>query len=164
MSNFDRAFDDLIGNEGGYSNNAQDPGGETNWGVTKAVARASGYQGDMRTMTKAEAKGIYADLYWNPAFDSLAYPLAFSVFDGAVNSGVEQSVKWLQRAVGVDDDGKLGPLTQMAAISADPMRAVIAYNAERLAFMTDLRTWQTFGRGWAKRIANNLRKAAKNGA
>lgn len=163
MSNFDRAFDDLIGNEGGYSNNPADPGGETNWGVTKSVARAAGYQGDMRAMTKSEAKNVYAAMYWLPAFDSFAYPLAFNVFDGAVNSGVQQSVKWLQRAVGVDDDGKLGPLTQMAAISADPMRAVMGYNAERLAFMTDLRTWHDFGRGWAKRIAKNLRKAARNG-
>lgn len=54
--NFDTAFDRLLGNEGGYVNNPADPGGETNWGVTVAVARASGYTGAMRDMTRARPK------------------------------------------------------------------------------------------------------------
>ena len=59
MSDFDKAFELLIGNEGGYVNNQKDPGGETNWGITKTVAVANGYAGDMRTMPKETAKGIY---------------------------------------------------------------------------------------------------------
>ena len=65
MSDFDKAFDLLIGNEGGYVNNPKDPGGETNWGITKAVAVANGYAGDMRTMPKETAKSIYKKMYWD---------------------------------------------------------------------------------------------------
>ena len=65
MNSFDRAFDLLIGNEGGYVNNPKDPGGETNWGITKTVAVANGYTGDMRTMPKETAKCIYKKMYWN---------------------------------------------------------------------------------------------------
>ena len=160
MSNFDRAFVELLGYEGGYSNHPDDPGGETNWGVTIAVARANGYVGDMKDMDQTVAKAIYAKLYWLPAFDALPYPVAFQIFDAAVNSGVGQAVRWLQRAVGVADDGKLGPLT-LAAISAAPVAAVVLlFNAERLTFMTNLSTWPSFGKGWARRIAGNLRKGA----
>lgn len=160
MSNFDRAFVALLGNEGGYSNDPADPGGETMWGITVSVARENGYVGAMKDMDQTVAKAIYAKRYWLPAFDTLPYPVAFQVFDGAVNSGVGQSVRWLQRAVGVADDGKLGPLT-LAAVSAAPVAAVVLlFNAERLVFMTKLSNWSADGRGWARRIAGNLRKGA----
>ena len=60
MNNFNRAFTELLGNEGGYSNNPNDPGGETNWGITLAVARANGYVGAMKDMDQSFAKRIYA--------------------------------------------------------------------------------------------------------
>jgi lysozyme family protein len=158
LSNFDRAFSALLGHEGGYVNNPDDPGGETNWGITVAVARENGFLGAMRDMDAEVAKAIYLKRYWLPAFDELPYPVAFQVFDGAVNSGVGQAVRWLQRAVGVADDGKLGPVTLGAAQLADPHSLVLIYNAERLEFMTKLTIWASFGRGWARRIATNLRK------
>lgn len=160
MSNFDRAFVELLGNERGYTNNPNDPGGETNWGITVAVARENGYVGAMKDMDQTVAKAIYAKSYWLPAFDALPYSVAFQVFDGVVNSGIGQAVRWLQRAVGVADDGKLGPLT-LDAVAALPVGSVVlAFNAERLTFMTNLSTWPSFGKGWARRIAGNLRKGA----
>jgi len=160
MSNFDRAFVELLGNEGGYTNNPNDPGGETNWGITVAVARANGYVGAMKDMDQTVAKAIYSARYWLPAFDALPYPVAFQIFDAAVNSGVGQAVRWLQRAVGAADDGKLGPIT-LDAVSTLPVGAVVLlFNAERLTFMTNLSTWPSFGKGWARRIAGNLRKGA----
>ena len=160
MSNFNRAFDDLLGNEGEYSNNPKDPGGETMWGITLSVARSNGYAGPMKDMDQATAKQIYAQCYWLPEFDKLPYKVAFCVFDAAVNSGVNQSVRWLQRSLGIADDGKFGPLTLAATIRADPANLLLSYNAERLDFMTRLSTWPTFGRGWARRIANNLKAGA----
>lgn len=156
--NFDRAFVDLLDHEGGYTNNPADPGGETNWGITVAVARANGYVGTMRDMDQSVAKAIYAKQYWLPEFDTLPYPVAFQVFDAAVNSGVGQAVRWLQRAAGVADDGHLGPVTMAAVASVDPVRLVMLFNAERLLFMTNLSTWGTFGKGWARRVASNLKK------
>lgn len=156
--NFDRAFIELLGNEGGYVNNPADPGGETNWGITATVARENGYVGPIKDMDQSVAKTIYARKYWLPEFDQLPYPVAFQVFDAAVNSGVGQAVRWLQRSVGVADDGKIGSVTLAAVTKADPLKLVMLFNAERLMFMTNLSTWGSFGKGWARRIAGNLKK------
>lgn len=161
MSNFDQAFVELIGNEGGYSNDPSDPGGETNWGITVAVARENGYVGAMKDMDQSVAKAIYAKKYWQPTFDQLPYSVAFQVFDGAVNSGVEQAARWLQRAAGVADDGHLGPISMAAIAATDTAKLVMLFNAERLMFMTKLSNWPSAGKGWARRISNNLMKGAK---
>lgn len=153
---FDEAFDRLIGHEGGYANHPSDPGGETMWGVTARVARANGYNGDMRDLPREKAKEIYRDLYWTPVHaEELPDVLRFDVFDGAVNSGVSQSVKWLQQAIGATPDGVPGPNTLSAARSADYLSAA-RFNGARLQFMTNLPTWSSFGKGWARRIASNL--------
>ena len=153
----DEAFDKLLGHEGGYSNHPADPGGETMWGITARVARANGYSGPMKDMPKPVAKEIYRKLYWNPVkADELPEYFRYAVFDAAVNSGVSQSVKWLQRAVDVVDDGKIGPMTLKAAKDASPLKAftMLGY---RLDFMTSLPTWKDFGKGWARRIASLLK-------
>jgi len=155
--NFDEAFVRLLGNEGAYANDPRDPGGETMWGITKRVALANGYAGPMREMTQAQAKAIYLPLYWNAAhIDSLPYELRFHVFDAAVNSGVGQSVRWVQRAVGAVDDGVVGPETLGALATVPGSVAAARFNGQRLQFMTSLKAWPAFGRGWANRIANNL--------
>lgn len=159
MENFDRAFTDLLGHEGGYGNNPNDSGGETMWGVTLLVARAAGYHGPMADMPQATAKRIYRSKYWRTWMDSLPYAVAFQVFDGSVNSGEVQAIKWLQRAAGVKDDGLVGPVTLVAVKMADPVKLAVEFNIERLEFMTGLSNWQHFGRGWARRIAENLEKA-----
>lgn len=159
--NFDQAFDALIGSEGGYSFDANDPGGETMWGVTARVARRNGYIGDMRLLSRDAAKGIYEHEYWAPArCDELPAALRFQMFDAAVNSGVPQATLWLQRAIDVTADSFIGPATIAAAQAADPITTGILFDAQRLDFMTDRPTWGAFGRGWAKRIARNLRTLA----
>lgn len=152
---FDDAFTRLLGHEGGYVNHPSDPGGETIWGITARVARAQGYTGDMRAMPQSVAKDIYRRMYWAPVrADELPRDIRFDVFDAAVNSGVRQAALWLQRSVGAVADGVIGPQTIAAANSARNVKA--RYNAQRLRFMTDLPTWGAFGRGWARRIADNL--------
>jgi lysozyme family protein len=155
--NFDDAFDRLLGHEGGYSFSPSDPGGETMWGVTAKVAYANGYTGRMKDLPREKAKEIYRAKYWDAIkADQLPAALRFEVFDAAVNSGVSQAVKWLQRVVGVGDDGVIGPMTLGAANKLDGKSAAAAYNGMRLDFMTSLPTWAAFGRGWARRIASNL--------
>ena len=154
---FDEAFTQLLGHEGGYSDHKADPGGKTQFGITEAVARAHGFAGDMRTLTRDEAKRIYRKEYWEPVrADELPQQVRFDVFDGSVNSGVKQSVKWLQRAAGVTDDGIIGPKTLAAVHALAPDRVAKRYNGHRLRFMKDLKTWPSFSRGWADRIASNL--------
>ena len=159
--NFDQAFDALIGFEGGYSNNPADPGGATNWGVTQKVANANGYSGDMRDYSRDDAKAVYKAKYWDAVqADQLPDALRYSVFDAAVNSGVHQAIQWLQQAVKVGDDGVIGPMTLSAVQGADGGRLASAFNGERLDFMTNLPTWQVFGKGWARRVAANLKGVA----
>lgn len=155
--NFDQAFAKLMQHEGGYSNHPADKGGATMWGITEAVARSSGYTGAMQALTQAQAGAIYRANYWTPVHaDQLPAEVRFDVFDGAVNSGVAQSAKWLQRALGVEDDGVIGPRTLAAAKFVPGPILKLQYNGQRLAFLTDLKTWPTFGRGWSRRIASNL--------
>lgn len=154
--NFDQAFARLLGHEGTYSNNPADSGGETMWGVTIAVARAAGYTGLMRSLPIDVAKSIYRGEYWAPVkAEQLPESLRFDVFDAAVNSGVRQAAKWLQRAVNVTEDGVIGPATIAAANKAGPMVAA-HFNGARLEMMTNMAGWPTFSRGWARRIASNL--------
>lgn len=161
--NFDMAFDRLIGHEGGYVNHPNDPGGETNWGVTVAVARANGYAGSMKDMPRDTAKEIYRRQYWDKAMaESMPPAVGFQVFDAAVNHGMSQAAKFLQRAAGVVVDGVIGPKTLAAVNDRDAAALVFLFNAEREQFYTDLKTWPTFGKGWSRRVVANLRYAAED--
>lgn len=153
--NFDKAFEVLIGHEGGYVNNPSDPGGETKYGVSKRAYPDV----DIANLTIEQAKAIYLRDYWQRArCDELPPTVAFQVFDTAVNSGIGQSIRFLQRAVGVADDGHVGPLTINAVRRLDAESIAARFNGHRLEFMTKLSTFDVFGRGWARRIAKNLQE------
>ncbi len=152
---FDKAFEKLLGHEGDFSDHAADPGGQTRFGVTEAVARENGYTGDMRELPVDLAKRIYRQRYWDAVrADDLPAPVRYPVFDAAVNSGPGQAVRWLQRALGVADDGRIGPVTLAAARVANGEALKAAILAQRLRFMTQLSNWPSFSRGWARRIAD----------
>lgn len=155
--NFDEAFNELMKHEGGFANHPADPGGKTMFGITGAVAAESGYHGDMINIPTTVVRNIYFQQYWKPIHaDNLPAPIRYAVFDAAVNSGVGQAIRWLQRALGVADDGKIGRVTLGAVHQADPAQVLRLMLASRLDFMTRLSTWDSFGRGWARRIANLL--------
>lgn len=154
--NFDQAFERLIGHEGGYVNDSRDPGGETKFGIS----RRSYPSEDIRAMTLERAKTIYRRDFWGPAgCDAVPAVLKFDLFDTAVNSGVRTAVRMLQNAVGETPDGILGPRTLQAlqSVPAGELRA--RFNGWRLDFMANLPAWPAFGRGWARRIAANLKGA-----
>lgn len=158
---FATAIERVLGHEGGYVNDPRDPGGETNWGITVGFARAHGYTGDMAKMTREEAKVLYEDGFWDLlGLNSMPHPLRFQLLDFAVNSGPETALRAYQRALGVADDGKWGPVSQARANEIDAGDAVMLLLAERLEFMTRLKAWSDFSRGWARRIAQNLRYGA----
>ncbi|WP_425228419.1 glycoside hydrolase family 108 protein [Sphingomonas sp.] len=127
-----RLIDAVIDREGGYVDHPADPGGATRWGITEATARADGYGGDMRLLSRARAAAIYARVYWQrPGFDQLAVrapALAAELFDTGVNMGPAGAIGFLQRALnalnrGASDypdialDGRLGPAS-FAAVDA----------------------------------------------
>ena len=150
---FDECFEKLIGHEGGHVNNPKDPGGETKFGISKRAYPTL----NIADLTLEDAKAIYKRDYWARAqCDRLPPALAFQVFDGAVNSGIGTSIRWLQAAAGVAQDGVVGPMTIRAVGDKDPAVMMARFNGERLKFMASLSTWDSFGRGWARRIAANL--------
>lgn len=157
--NFDQAFDRLISNEGGYSNVPGDPGGETNWGISKRS-----YPGlDIADLTREDAKAIYRKDFWDRGrMEEYDPAIAFQAFDIAVNSGIETAVRILQRAAGVADDGHIGPVTVAAIKAKSTTDMLMLIIAERLDFWRKLTTWPQFGKGWAGRAAQDLRYAAQD--
>lgn len=157
--NFSDAFDRLIGHEGGYINNPKDPGGETNWGISKR----SYPHLNIKSLTRQEAKTIYKKDFWDRInANKLPDGIAFQIFDFAVNSGIETAVRYLQRVVGVADDGYWGPISQDAADNMTDTDMIMLLNAERLDFMTRLKNWPDASRGWTRRIAQNLKYGAED--
>jgi lysozyme family protein len=155
--NFDEALKILLPIEGGYVNDPKDKGGETNYGITKAVADKHGYKGSMKDIPLTVVQEIYLKQYWVPIRgDDLPSQIQYAVFDAAVNSGVFQSVRWLQRVIGVKEDGILGPVTLGAVKTHDPEKLLRAIVARRIVFLTKLDGWKVFGQGWMVRISKIL--------
>jgi len=155
--NFDTAFDRLMGHEGGYVNNPADPGGETNWGISKRTYPDV----DIKNLTRDQAKEIYRIDFWlRGQMDQFDPAVAFQAFDFAVNSGIETAIRKLQAAAGVADDGHVGPVTVAAIKNRGVNDMIMLLTAERIEYQAKLKNGDTFWRGWMRRNAGNLRYAA----
>lgn len=158
---FDRAYSLLLEHEGGYSKNPRDPGGETNFGISKR----SYPKVDIPALTRITAGAIYKRDFWDaPGIGLLPPKIRFSVFDFAVNSGAKPAIILLQSILRVIPDGVIGPKTLAAAIAADSTTLVVSYSLERLIFMTSLPTWPAFGKGWTLRMIRNIKLAFLEGS
>ena len=113
----------VLSHEGTYSNHAADPGGETNHGITVAVARDHGYTGAMKELTQEQASEIYITSYIEKPnyveIISLSPAVGQKLVDAGVNAGTTRSSRWFQTALdslsrgGVDYpnvtvDGRIG--------------------------------------------------------
>lgn len=157
LLSFDQSFDRLVTVEGGYSHDPADPGGETKYGISKRAYPNL----DIKNLTREDAKAIYLRDFWNRIqADTLPPGVLFQLFDFAVNSGIETAVRYLQRALDVADDGHFGPVSLAAAAAVSQSDLIMRFLAERLDFMTRLVNWPAAGRGWARRIAADLRYGA----
>jgi len=111
--NIDQYLDAIINREGGYVNHPSDHGRATKFGITEAVARTQGYQGNMQDLPLAVAKSIYKKQYWfEPQFDQIneiSPAIAEELFDTAINCGVNFAKPLLQRALNLlNKEGKEG--------------------------------------------------------
>ena len=131
MTDFDKAMEFVFRWEGGYVNDPQDPGGETNHGISKKAYPNV----DITNLTKEAAKEIYRRDYWiKGKCDRMDWPLNIVQMDCAVNAGIPQASKFLQRALGVDDDGRIGPVTLSAIRDYDADVLAVLAIAEREHF------------------------------
>jgi lysozyme family protein len=168
QSNFDACLEKLLHHEGGYVNHPSDPGGMTNLGVTARVweewVRHPVDEKQMRALTPELVAPLYRKKYWDACrANDLVSGVDYCVFDVAVNSGAGRAVKFLQSCVGVTPDGGFGPATFAAVKEAekDPAQLIELYCAKRLEFLQSLKTFQTFGKGWSRRVAEVKETALK---
>ena len=148
-ANFDACMAEVFKYEGGYVNDQHDPGGETNLGISKR----SYPKEDIRNMTRARAAQIYRRDFWDKLrCAELPDGLDLVAFDAAVNSGPSRGAKWLQQALGVAVDGKVGLATIGAAKNTYTPAAVLRAVGFRRAFLKTLPTWERYKNGWTKRL------------
>ena len=164
--NFNKALDLVLKHEGGYVDHPQDPGGATNYGITKKVYET--YLG--RSCTKDEVKEmpldavgeIYKRKYWDKIRgDDLPNGLDWCVFDFAVNAGVSRASRTLQGFLATAIDGIIGSGT-LEAIDNYPtsVKGVIeVYTAQRSTFYRTLKHYETFGKGWDRRCYETRKTA-----
>ncbi len=161
MDSFVRCFTFTLGAEGGYTDNAADPGnwtgGEVGRGVLRGtkfgISAASYPQLDIVTLTEPDAEAIYRRDYWSALHcDALPLPLAMVAFDAAVNAGPRRAVMWLQQAAGQIADGVIGPVSLTALNEGNPLALAREALVRRLMFYTSLPGWPNFGLGWARRV------------
>lgn len=164
MSFFDEAFEKVVGIEGKYSNNPNDSGGETMFGITVAVARENGYTGPMRNLPLATAKRIYKKKYWDiNKLDNIAQmdeDIAYELFDTGVNLGAAKAALFLQSTLNVfnrqgkdyrdiKEDGLVGPATLGALASLIRVRKQLGISL----VLKDLNIQQ----GWHYRMLSQRR-------
>lgn len=138
-ANFDRAFAFVVGEEGGYTSNPLDPGGETKFGISKRAYPDL----DIKSLTEDDAKAIYLRDYWTPlGCENSAYGTAVCVFDCGVNMGIGRAKTFLLKVAPGPD-------------------FIVNYQAERGLFYGSLSTFPSFGRGWMRRLVRCALEASK---
>lgn len=156
----------ILQNEGGYVNNAADPGGATSRGIT--IGTLSSWLGrpatvaDVRGLTVATVAPIYEANYWRAAdCDGCPPGVDLMVFEMAVNQGVGHAIRSLQMALGLTADGVIGPQTRTAAANCDATKTIDAIAAMREAQYRSYATFSTFGAGWLSRLTRTTALAHK---
>ena len=157
IDNWEEALKHVLKYEGGYVNHPADPGGMTNLGVTKRVweewTGSPATEQEMRSLTPDMVAPLYKKRYWDAVRgDDLPSGVDLCVFDCAVNSGVGRASKFLQRVVGVGQDGQIGPATLAAVAQKEPVTIIAEFCHHRESFLRGLDTFATFGKGWMRRV------------
>lgn len=170
MHAFEKAFEYVVGREGLYDDDPQDDGNWTGGAQGKGELRGTKYgisaaaypELDIESLTLDQAKDLYRHDYWDKVCgDCWPAPLALAMFDCGVNQGVGRAIRCLQRAAGVNDDGKIGPHTRDAVSRLDPLTMVEYFQAERILEYVQAARWERFKRGWMRRVIGTAIKATR---
>lgn len=147
--NFEEAVDIILKFEGGYVNDPKDPGGETNFGISKRAFP----EYDIKALTEGAAKQIYKIFYWDKMqCNRLPDYMRLMIFDTSINQGVFYATKMLQEAVRTDVDGVIGPTTISAAITVDRLYAISYMSLRRHKSYSRSEHWINYGAGWMRRL------------
>ncbi len=162
---WDTAIVFVLDQEGGYTLDSNDPGGETNFGISKKTYPNV----DIKNLTRDEAVAFYRQDYWVPCrCDNVPWPYSLALFDMAVNQGVGTAIKTLQETFGVAADGIIGPVTLQAIRehAVDRWKFNL-FLARRLAHYARLMAANpkllVFARPWSFRVIALAELVFKNG-
>ncbi len=171
MTNFDKAFEYTVGNEGSYSNDRFDSGGPTKFGITQRdlsvwLHRSASIQ-EVKDMTLETAKAIYLAHYWSPlSLDQITNSgIATCLFDIGVVRGIGVPPKYAQmicnsHGAGLVVDGHVGPKTIAAINSLDPHSFISDFSTIALsgfrAIVARNPTQGKFLKGWSRRATRLL--------
>ncbi len=169
--NYQTCLEMILHHEGGYVNHPKDPGGETNFGVTKRVYEEWTMSQDlitkdMKDLTVEDVAPIYRKNYWDRIkADDIPAGLDLCVFDFGVNAGTGRSAKFLQTMIGTVADGGIGPNTLRALalyVESEGIEGAIKnFQSERQSYYESLSTFETFGRGWTRRVDETTEASIK---
>jgi lysozyme family protein len=157
---FERALPDTLVQEGGYSNDAHDPGGMTMQGIIQKEYDAKRRQWGLPTrwvkqISPNEMRTIYFTDYWMPYCPELPAGLDLEMFDQNVNEGPHRSIVLLQRALAVNADGVFGDQTRAAiktyVDAGTVVQLIDRYMIQREKFYRGLPTFKFFGKDWIRR-------------
>jgi lysozyme family protein len=156
---FDKCLPDTLREEGGYSNDAHDPGGMTMQGVTQREydiwRRANGLATQwVKNITADEMRSIYYFSYWLPHCLKLPHGLDLCMFDTNVNNGTHAGVLLLQRALSIAADGVWGPQTESEVQNirdANVPNLIVRFYQVRASYYSSLRNFRYFGKAWLRR-------------
>ena len=156
-SNFQRSLAAVLKDEGGNDDDPSDHGGRTSRGITQReytawLAQYKRPGADVWGAPQADVDQIYFDEYWLPECNDLPPGVDFQFFSMKVNAGPHQAIILLQRALGISDDGRIGPVTRAAIAKADPRQLVGQFYQHSRVFYQGLGQ-PKFLRGWLNRAA-----------
>jgi lysozyme family protein len=159
QKNYEESFKFVLKLEGGYINHPQDPGGPTNYGVTKKSwedykNKKVSIEG-IKSLKESDVIKFYRDKYWDVCkCDYLPSGVDFCVFDYSVNSGPKKAIKSLQKSLGLIADGIIGKNTLFEIENIKDKKSIILMICEeRKGFLKSLKEFSIFGKGWLSRVA-----------
>lgn len=165
LSNYDKALENILKAEGGFTDDPRDPGnklddgraGCTNMGVTQAVWEE--YVGhkvstaDMKALTKEQVGKFYKTKYWDRVqADALPTGLDFLAASFAINAGPGSSAKLIQKCINSVPDGVIGPRTLQAIAGVDAKELIEKFSQAKTDYYKGLKTFSIYGKGWLNRV------------
>lgn len=147
--NFEQAIDIILKLEGGYVAHPNDPGGDTNYGISQR----SYPKLNIQLLSREIAKDIYKRDYWDDLrLDDFHPKLRLIMFDSAINQGKNRAIKIIQGLLKQKMDGVLGPITFAAMKTVNPHTLFEQFALMRHDYYSQSGIWASFGKGWSKRL------------